>query len=71
MNLALLPLGDNPSLCDYLHMFNTLVPAADQKIRAMMHVHMSLYDLTKIVAELHNSHHLWDETMRCCAEHKK
>jgi hypothetical protein len=62
---------DNPSEYEHHHMSNKIVPAVDQRMKVMVSVHLSLRNLTRVVPDLHDSHHHHYEVVRWIAVHEK
>jgi hypothetical protein len=64
-------LVDNPSKYEHHHMSNKIVPAADQRMKVTASMHSPLRNLTRVVFDLHDSHHHHYEAMRWTTVHKK
>jgi hypothetical protein len=62
---------DNPSEYEHHHMSNKTVLTIDQRMKITVSVHPSLRNLTKVVLDLHNSHHHHYEVVRCTVVHEK
>jgi hypothetical protein len=62
---------DNPSEYEHHHMSNKIVPTTDQRMKVTVSVHPSLRNLTRVVLDLHNSHHHHYEAMRWTVVHEK
>jgi len=62
---------DNPSEYEHHHMSNKIVPVVNQRMKVTVSVHPSFQNLTKVVLDLHNSHHHHYEAMRWTIIHKK
>jgi hypothetical protein len=48
---------DNPSEYEHHHMSNKIVFTVDQRMKVTVSVHPSLRNLTRVVLDLHDSHH--------------
>jgi hypothetical protein len=64
-------LVDNPSEYEHHHMSNMTVPVVDQRMKVMVSVHLSLWNLTGVVPNLHDFHHHHYEVVRWTVVHEK
>jgi hypothetical protein len=62
---------DNPFEYEHHHMSNKIVLAIDQRMKVMVSVHLSLRNLTRVVPDLHDSHHHHYEVVRRTTVHEK
>jgi hypothetical protein len=62
---------DNPSEYEHHHMFNKIVLVVDQRMKVMVSMHPSLRNLTRVIPDLHNSHHHHYEVVRWTVVHEK
>jgi hypothetical protein len=64
-------LVDNPFEYEHHHMSNKTVPVANQRMKLTVSMHPSLQNLTRVVPDLHDSHHHHYEVVRWTVVHKK
>jgi len=62
---------DNPSKYKHHHMSNKIVFVVDQRMKVTVSVHLSFWNLIKVVPDLHDSHHHHYKAMRWIIVHKK
>jgi hypothetical protein len=62
---------DNPSEYEHHHMSNKTVPVTDQQMKVTVSVHSSLRNLTRVIPDLHDSHHHHYEAVRWIVVHEK
>jgi hypothetical protein len=62
---------DYPSEYEHHHMSNKTIPVIDQRMKVTVSVHLSLRNLTRVVFDLHDSHHHHYEAVRWIVVHEK
>jgi hypothetical protein len=62
---------DNPSEYEHHHMSNKTIPSIDQQVKVMVSMHPSLRNLTRVILDLHDSHHHHYESVRWTVVHEK
>jgi hypothetical protein len=64
-------LVDNPFEYEHHHMSNKIVPTIDQQMKVTVFMHPSLRNLTRVIPDLHNSHHHHYKVVRWIGVHEK